>query len=80
MRDYWGVHQQTLEGHSSSVRAVAFSPDGTTLASASDDQTIQLWNTATGAHRQTLEGHSGSVRAVAFSPEGNTLASVTGII
>ncbi|KAI9034767.1 WD40 repeat domain-containing protein, partial [Aspergillus affinis] len=66
---------QTLKGHSSAVQAVAFSPDGQTIASGSNDKTIKLWNAATGEQRQTLEGHSDSVRAVAFSPDGRTIAS-----
>ena len=64
-----------LEGHGNDVRSVAFSPDGNTIASGSYDNTVRLWDAATGAHKQTLEGHRGNVQSVAFSPDGNTIAS-----
>jgi hypothetical protein len=57
------------------VEDVAFSPDGKTLAMASREGSVQLWDVATGKHLETLKGHSGAVSAVVFSPDGRTLAS-----
>jgi WD40 repeat protein/serine/threonine protein kinase len=64
-----------LRGHTGTVWSVAFSPDSKTLASASEDGTVKLWDMATGQERATLR-HSDFSRAVAFSPDGKTLASV----
>ncbi len=55
-------------------QAVAFSRDGHTLTSLSNDKTIKLWNVADGSLLSTLEGNS-SIYSVAFSPDGRTLAS-----
>ena len=71
----WSAILQILEGHSDSVYAVAFSPDGKQLASGSHDSTVRVWDTAAGATLQILGGHSSSVNAMAFSPDGKQLAS-----
>src|SRR6476659_3527098 len=65
----------TLQGHTNPVVSVAYSPDGKTLASASYDGTLKLWDVTTGKERATLKGHTGCVGSVAFSPDGKTLAS-----
>ncbi|MEG4426627.1 MULTISPECIES: serine/threonine-protein kinase [unclassified Microcoleus] len=65
----------TLVGHSNAVTSVAFSPDGATLASGSEDKTIEMWKLETGRRWYTLTGHSDWVTCVAFSPDGATLAS-----
>jgi tetratricopeptide (TPR) repeat protein len=56
---------------------VAFSPDGARLASASQDQTVKVWDAATGQELCTLKGHTESVHGVAFSPDGARLASAS---
>ncbi len=62
-------------GHSNDVNSVAFSADGNTLVSGSWDQTIKLWEVATGKVIRTLQGHRGNVYSVAFSADGKMLAS-----
>ena len=76
-QEEWNPLLQTLEGHSSSVDNVSFSPDDTLVASASSDHTIRLWDTATGSCRSTLEGHLDWINAVSFSPNNTLAASVS---
>ena len=57
------------------VRSVAFSPDGRTLVSGSEDDTLKLWNVSSGRELRTFIGHSDPVTSVAFSPDGKTVLS-----
>jgi WD40 repeat protein len=64
-----------LTSHSDNVSSVAFSPDGTLLASGSWDYTIKLWRVSDGSVVRTMLGHTDPVWSVAFSPDGTLLAS-----
>jgi len=66
----------TMTGHGGTITALAFSPDGTILASsAQDENMVILWDMVTAQERIRLKGHTGWVRSLAFSPDGATLAS-----
>jgi cytochrome c len=65
-----------LEGHTGPIAALAASPDGATLASASWDHTVRLWPLAGGAPR-VLDEHTQNVNGLAFAADGRTLISVS---
>jgi len=63
------------QGHGAAVHAVAFSPDGRALLSASRDRTVRVWDLATGQETRRLTAHRGEVTALAFAPDGRSLAT-----
>jgi len=71
IRDYSDGHRDALYG-------IAFSPDGSQLATAGYDRLIQIWKPITGERLRTLKGHNGAVYRIAFSPDGRVLASAGG--
>ncbi|MGW3954684.1 NB-ARC domain-containing protein, partial [Streptomyces sp. NPDC004752] len=66
--------QRVLIGHTSSVDAVAIAPDGTWLATVGEDDTVRIWDRASGQQTATL-GHGSRVLAVAIAPDGTWLAT-----
>jgi len=77
--EIWWISGEKLlhipEAHTAWVWSVAFSPDGSILASGSGDETVRLWRVSDGELLRTLKGHEAWVRSVAFSPDGSILAS-----
>src|SRR5215471_16847494 len=62
-------------GHSDNVFAVAWAPDGVSLASGSRDATVRVWNAATGKDSYIYRGHHSCVLSLAWSPGGRYIAS-----
>src|SRR5947209_3903591 len=63
-----------LIGHQSVLTSVAFSPDGKTLATGSEDGTVRLWDQVSGKEIRKLIVHSRGICAISLSPDGETLA------
>jgi DNA-binding SARP family transcriptional activator len=70
-----GEELLTLSGHSGRVASVAFSPDGSRLATGGPDRTAKLWDAATGDELATFSGHRSGLMELAFSPDGARLAT-----
>jgi len=68
---------RSLSGHNDFVNSISFSPDGKRLASGSDDNTVKIWNPATGECLWTVSGED-PIHCVAFSPDGSLLAAGDG--
>src|SRR5262249_44521841 len=67
----------TLKEHTGWIGGVAFSPDGKTIATASADKTVKLWEVDTGKLQHTLDAHGDIVSAVAYSKDGKQLATAS---
>ncbi|MBW4503576.1 MAG: serine/threonine protein kinase [Scytonema hyalinum WJT4-NPBG1] len=74
---YWQSlgHIPTLSGHWGDVNSLAFSREGTTLASGSDDKSVKLWNLNNRQEIRTLKGHKDIIYSVAISPDGQIVVS-----
>ena len=69
---------QALTGHTNRVWGVAFNPDGSLLASASEDGTVRIWDMAAMKCIRTLDGDPDGLMGVTFSPDGRLLAATSG--
>jgi WD40 repeat protein len=66
-------------GHKQAVWSIAFSPDGATLATASDDSTLRFWNVATQQELLSIRRLGGGLQGLRFSPDGQWLAGGSGL-
>jgi WD40 repeat protein len=65
----------TVQAHTSNIRTLAWSLDGSRIASGSEDRTAKIWEAKTGQELLTLDGHSQMVWSVRWSPDSRRLAT-----
>jgi WD40 repeat protein len=70
-----GQYASHFDGHDLPVTSIAFSDDGTKMASCSFDRSVRIWDVFTGKCQDVLEGHEHHVVTAQFSPDGRTLVS-----
>jgi WD40 repeat protein len=71
----WQTRMNILYGHTSCVNSVSFSSDGLRIVSGSNDNTVRIWDAASGTVQHTMEGHTSTVTSVAFSSDGLRIVS-----
>jgi WD40 repeat protein len=64
--------------HGSKAHMAAYSPDGKTLATASPDGLMRVWDAETGRQRERFKGQAKPLHAIAYSPDGRTIAAACG--
>lgn len=76
---FWDVKAgkvaRSIKGHTAVIEAIAFSADGSKLATAGEDETAIIWDVKAGKALQTLKGHKGKILAVTFNKDGSKLAT-----
>jgi len=70
-----GVELKELKGHTGYINSVAFSSNGTCIATGSSDKSVRVWDASTGAELKELKGHTGYISSVAFSNDGTQIVS-----
>ena len=77
LREACKYESAVLIGHTDGLNSASYSPDGSEIISASDDNTIRIWDSASGECKRVLEGHTSSVNSASYSPDGSEIVSAS---